>query len=145
MSKVEYFLTPQEEQEIVQAIKTAELNTSGEIKVHIEKHTDKQPLERAQEVFFSLNMENTIARNGVLFYVGVKDKTFAIIGDEGINNVVAPDFWESTKNIVIDNFKNANYKLGLINGILKAGEQLKHFFPFESHDTNELSNEISKS
>jgi uncharacterized membrane protein len=144
MSKTEDFLTKEEEQEIVQAIVTAEKNTSGEIRVHIEETSEKPPIERAKEVFSSLEMHKTEARNGVLFYVGVANKGFAILGDEGINNVVESDFWDGTKNIVLENFKNKEFKKGLVEGVLRAGEKLKHYFPYQSDDTNELSNEISK-
>ncbi|HBI00804.1 MAG TPA: TPM domain-containing protein [Flavobacterium sp.] len=144
MSKVEDFLTPAEEQEIVQAIAMAEKNTSGEIRVHIENHSDTPPIARAREVFDSLKMYKTQARNGVLFYVGVADHSFAIIGDSGIDDVVESDFWECTKDIVIENFKNKKFKDGLVEGISRAGERLKEFFPYDSDDTNELSNEISK-
>ncbi len=144
MSKTEDFLTKKEEQEIVQAIVEAEKNTSGEIRVHLEEHTDKNPLERAQEVFFSLEMEKTKDRNGVLIYVGVADKQLAIIGDEGINKLVVATFWNSTKELIISHFKKGEYKIGLVNGILKAGEQLKDYFPYQSDDINELPNEISK-
>jgi len=144
MSVTEDFLTADEENAIVNAIQLAELNTSGEIRVHIENHTEKPPLERAQEVFYTLGMDQTKARNGVLFYVGVSDHTFAIIGDEGIHNMVEEDFWDCTKDIVIEHFKNKRYKEGLVDGIIRAGERLKKYFPFESDDTNELSNEISK-
>lgn len=144
MSKTEDFLTPEEEQEIVNAISIAEKNTSGEIRVHIENHSEKPPLERAKEVFLSLEMHNTEARNGVLFYVGVANKTFAILGDEGIDKKVELDFWNVTKDTVIQHFKNKNYKDGLVAGILSAGERLKTFFPYQEDDTNELSNEISK-
>lgn len=144
MSKTEDFLTKEEEQEIVEAIVVAENNTSGEIRVHIEKHSKKSPLERAQEVFFKLEMEKTKDRNGVLFYVCVDDKKFAIIGDEGINTVVDANFWNSTKEVVIANFKEKQFKKGLVEGILKAGEQLKSYFPHESDDVDELSNEISR-
>ncbi|QYJ68494.1 TPM domain-containing protein [Flavobacterium litorale] len=139
------FLTPDQEKEIVAAIATAEKNTSGEIRVHIENHTEKPPLERAQEVFQLLEMHKTAARNGVLFYLGVTDKTFAIVGDEGIDKVVEDDFWNSTKDAVIAQFKNGNFKEGLVDGILKAGERLKKYFPYQDDDENELSNEISKS
>jgi uncharacterized membrane protein len=144
MSKKEDFLSRADEQEIVQAIIEAEKNTSGEIRVHIEEHTEKSPLDRAQEVFFELHMHETQDRNGVLFYVSVADKKFAIIGDEGIDKLVEADFWDCTKDVVISNFKEGNYKKGLINGILRAGERLKKYFPFQSHDSNELSNEISR-
>ncbi len=144
MSKTEDFLSKAEEQEIVHAIVEAEKNTSGEIRVHIEEHTEKSPLERAQEVFFELKMDETQDRNGVLFYVCVSDKKFAIIGDKGINEAVESDFWDCTKDTVIANFKEGNFKKGLVEGILRAGERLKKYFPYQSDDTNELSNEISR-
>lgn len=144
MSETEDFLTQEEEQEIVQAIAEAEKNTSGEIRVHLEEHSDKEPLVRAQEVFFALKMQETKARNGVLIYIGVHDKHLAIIGDEGINKVVENDFWNCTKDVIIANFKERQFKKGLVEGVLRAGEQLKKHFPYQSDDTNELSNEISK-
>lgn len=145
MSKTEDFLSKAEEQEIVHAIVEAEKNTSGEIRMHIEEHTEKSPLERAQEVFFELKMDETQDRNGVLFYVCVSDKKFAILGDKGINEAVESDFWDCTKDTVIANFKEGNFKKGLVEGILRAGERLKKYFPYQSDDTNELSNEISRS
>jgi uncharacterized membrane protein len=144
MTKTEVFLSKEDEQEIVLAIVEAEKNTSGEIRVHIEERSEKAPLDRAQEVFFELKMEATKDRNGVLFYVCVADKKFAIIGDEGIDKVVESDFWDCTKDIVISNLKEANFKNGLVEGILRAGERLKKYFPYQSDDMNELSNEISK-
>ena len=144
MAKTEAFLSKEDEQEIVQAIVSAEKNTSGEIRVHIEERSEKAPLDRAQEVFFELHMNETKDRNGVLFYVCVADKKFAIIGDEGIDKVVESDFWVCTKDIVISNFKEANFKNGLVEGVLRAGERLKKYFPYQSDDVNELSNEISK-
>ncbi len=143
-SITEAFLTPEEERAIVEAISQAEKNTSGEIRVHIENHTEKPPLERAQEVFHSLGMDKTAIRNGVLFYVGVSDHTFAIIGDEGIDKAVESDFWDCTKDLVLSHFKNKQFKDGLVAGILRAGERLQQHFPFQSDDTNELTNEISK-
>ncbi|WP_276978189.1 TPM domain-containing protein [Flavobacterium filum] len=145
MSSTEDFLSAADEQEIVQAIALAEKNTSGEIRVHIEKHSDTPPIARAREVFDELKMYKTEARNGVLFYVGVEDHTFAIIGDKGIDDVVESDFWECTKDIIIEHFKNKQFKEGLVNGIERAGNRLKEYFPYASDDTNELSNEISRS
>lgn len=144
MSETEEFLTKKQEQHIIDAIVEAEKNTSGEIRVHIEEKSEKPPVERAQEVFFALKMNETELKNGVLFYVCVQTKKFAIIGDEGINNKVNTDFWESTKNTVITHFKENKFKKGLIEGILLAGENLKKYFPLQANDTNELSNEISR-
>ena len=144
MSETNDFLTSTDEEAIIAAIQQAEKNTSGEIRVHIEKHSEKPPLERAQEVFFELGMDKTAARNGVLFYVGIDDHTFAIIGDEGIDKVVEDDFWDCTKDTVIDHFKQDRFSQGLAEGILKAGERLKTYFPYDNDDTNELPDTISK-
>lgn len=144
MSKVEDFLTKEEEQAIVEAIRMAENETSGEIRVHIEKTTSKAPYDRALEVFHNLRMDATELQNGVLIYLAVEDHKFVICGDKGINDVVPKDFWDCTKEAMATQFKTKNFKQGLIDGITRAGEQLKKYFPYQEGDTNELSNEISK-
>lgn len=144
MSKVEDFLTKAEEAEVVEAIRLAEKNTSGEIRVHLEKETSIAPIERAVEVFYELGMDTTQLRNGVIIYVAVKSKQFAIYGDQGINDKVDDNFWDCTKDIMVNHFKTGNNVQALVEGIHNAGEQLKKYFPFEDDDTDELSNEISK-
>ena len=143
MSKVEDFLTASEEIDIIEAIRVAEKNTSGEIRVHLEAHSKIDAFDRAAEVFDFLHMSNTKLSNGVLIYVAVDDRTLVILGDSGINDVVPPQFWESTKDAIINNFKNGNIVLGLIEGVHKAGEQLKKHFPYKTGDSNELSDDIS--
>lgn len=145
MSKSENFLSVDDENEIIEAIRTAESNTSGEIRIHIEGSTSEPTEQRALEVFHQLKMNNTKLQNGVLIYVAITDKAFAICGDKGINDVVANDFWDTTKDIMQNYFKQGDFKQGLVAGILIAGEQLKQYFPWDETDTNELSNEISKS
>lgn len=144
MSKVEDFLTANEELEIVNAIVEAEKNTSGEIRVHIEPMSKKPHFERAQEVFHYLKMDNTKEENGVLIYIAVHDKKFVIYGDKGINRVVPDNFWDNTKTILENHFKKGDFKQGIIEGILMAGKELETHFPWQHNNTNELSNEVSK-
>lgn len=144
MPKANLFLTETEEQEVIKAIQKAELNTSGEIRIHIEGKANKDSYQRALDVFNELNMHQTEQRNGVLIYVATEDKKFAICGDKGINDVVADDFWDSTRDTIAEHFKKGNFKDGIVAGILNAGVQLKQFFPWQTDDENELSNEISK-
>ncbi|MBG6186186.1 TPM domain-containing protein [Flavobacterium sp. CAN_S2] len=144
MSKVEDFLTKEDEQEIVEAIRMAEKNTSGEIRVHIEKTTSMDAYDRAMEVFHELKMDETELQNGVLIYLAVEDRNFVICGDKGINDVVQDDFWNCTRDIMVAEFKKGDFKQGLIDGITRAGEQLQKYFPWQEGDTNELSNEISR-
>jgi len=144
MSQVEEFLSKEDEEEIISAIRVAEKNTSGEIRVHIEATSNKDPNERALEVFHLLKMNTTKDANGVLIYVAVNDRKFVIYGDKGIHEVVPDNFWNSTKDAMQIHFKNGNFKQGIVDGILKAGEELQSHFPWQVNDEDELSNEISK-
>ncbi len=139
----DFFSTSQKEL-VLKEIKEAELDTSGEIRVHIENHCKGgNALERGIELLYKLKMTETAQRNGVLFYLAIKDKKFAIIGDEGINKKVPSDFWDQIKNDMSISFKEGKFTEGLSKGIDEAGRQLKTHFPFKSDDQNELSDEIS--
>jgi uncharacterized membrane protein len=150
MAKIEAFLTPAEEAKIIEAIRLAEQNTSGEIRVHLEATSaaidsdiKTDVLDRAAAVFDALHMGNTKLSNGVLIYVAVEDRQLVIMGDKGINKLVAADFWESTKDAIISKFKKGEMANGLVDGIIKAGQQLKKHFPYKKGDSNELPDEIS--
>ena len=128
---------------IVSAIQKAEQQTTGEIRVHIDKKCSTDAVKRAVQVFEKLGMHNTALRNGVLIYVSFSDRKLAIIGDQGIDAVVPADFWVSTKDQMIHCFKENRFADGIIAAISEAGMQLKSFFPYMENDENELSNEIS--
>ena len=140
---VENFFSKEEKKQITDAIAQAELNTSGEIRLHVEGKCKIDVLDRAAYIFEKLEMDQTAQRNGVLFYLAVYDRKFAIIGDSGINQLVAADFWNETKETMLSLFKEGKFADGLSRGILMAGEQLKANFPYQSDDVNELSDEIS--
>ena len=140
---VQKYFTEENKLQITNAIRAAEMNTSGEIRVHIEKYCKADVLDRAAYVFEKMEMHKTQLRNGVLFYLAVEDHQFAILGDAGINQKVPEDFWETTKELVLSKFKEGNLTEGLTRGILMAGEQLKAHFPYLKNDVDELSNEIS--
>lgn len=142
MNAKSFFSTKQQRQ-IVDAIKVAELNTSGEIRVHVENHCKGDVLDRSVMVFNMLKMKETAARNGVLIYLAVADRKFAIIGDEGINRLVEHDFWNDVKDEMARCFREGDFTGGVTNGILRVGEKLKAFFPYQSDDVNELPDDIS--
>ena len=144
-SGVEAFLTAREEQEIILAILEAEMDTSGEIRVHLESSAHTDHYTRAQEVFHVLKMDNTRQRNGVLIYIAVADHKFVIYGDEGIDQVVPDDFWDTTRDVMADYFQKREFKDGIIAGIRSAGQELKAHFPWGADDRNELPDAITKS
>lgn len=134
----------EDEQHLIQkAVAAAEKNTSGEIRVCVEKTCSVEPLDRAVKYFTDLEMQKTKLRNGVLIYVATVDRKFAIIGDAGINKVVPADFWDATKEDMLNHFKYGNLSEGIITGITKAGEQLKKYFPYLLDDKNELPDDIA--
>ncbi|MFN5418145.1 MAG: TPM domain-containing protein [Flavobacteriia bacterium] len=137
------FFSNKQQQQIVAAIAHAEKNTSGEIRLHLVNSCKTDPKQEAIFVFEKLGMTATELRNGVLIYLAVKDKKFAIIGDKGINEVVPTDFWDSIRDKMIEEFKKGDYLSGISKGIHAVGDKLKTHFPYADDDTNELSNEIS--
>jgi len=140
----EKLFSHQDRSVIIDAIKEAERETSGEIQVHLESHCKGEVLDRAAEVFELLKMHKTQYRNAVLFYLAIDDHKFAILGDAGINAAVPPDFWENIKEEMIVHFKKGAYTEGLRKGIEMSGQQLKTHFPFDQKgDDNELPDEIS--
>jgi uncharacterized membrane protein len=137
------FFSETERLQIIDAIKQAELNTSGEIRVHIEPTCDGDAYERGMKVFESLGMHATELKNGVLFYVAYQSKKFAILGDKGIHEKVSQQFWDAEKEVLLNHFKDNQYAAGLCKAIADAGSKLKQYFPYADNDTNELSDDIS--
>ncbi len=137
------FFTKEQQKAITDSIAKAELNTSGEVRVHIDDDCKENVLDKAASVFHNLKMNKTELRNGVLFYLAVNDKKFAILGDKGINEKVPGNFWDNIKNSMLEHFKNEQFTEGLAKGIEMAGEKLKVHFPLQINDKNELNNDIS--
>ncbi len=141
--KASSFFTHEQQEQIKEAIRQAEKDTSGEIRVHIETTCNGDVLDRAAWIFGKLGMHKTEQRNGVLFYLAVRDRKFAVIGDAGINSKVPEGFWNSVQEALRKNFVRGLFTEGLSEGIILAGRQLRTHFPYRSDDVNELSDEIS--
>ncbi len=141
--KASSFFTKEQQARILAFVGDAEMATSGEIRVHIETSCTEDVLDRASWVFKKLGMHKTTERNGVLFYLAVSDRKFAIIGDAGINAKVPAGFWDEISTLLQKNFREGKFTEGLAEGIVLAGKQLKTHFPYNKDDVNELSDEIS--
>lgn len=137
------FITDADKAVLVKEIEAAELRTSGEIRVHIESNCSSDPVERAVSVFNTLKMYRTKDRNAVLIYIAYHSRKLAIIGDSGINTVVPEGFWDDVKEVLVKHFASDQVVEGLKQAISMAGTKLKEYFPYQTNDTNEQSNEIS--
>lgn len=136
-------LSEDQELMILKAIRSAECKTSGEIRLHVESHCGGHPVERAEVLFHLLEMDRTDLQNGVLFYLAIKDRKFAIIGDKAIDAKVPAEFWETIRDEMRSLLVTNEYGLAFELGIRKAGEALSIYFPYQNDDINELSDEIS--
>ena len=138
-----FFFSKKEKGQILAAVREAEKNTSGEIRVHLEYRVRGPVYGHAQKIFQRIGMTKTAHRNGVLIFLATRNKKFAILGDVGINEKVPEGFWNDVVQIMREHFKRNNFAEGISEAVLRIGEKLKAYFPHEAHDKNELSDQIS--
>ena len=138
------FFSAEEKARIVEAIRIAEKETSGEIRIYVEERNPfMDPIDRAREIFTQLKMQNTQHRNAVLLYIAMKDHELALFGDEGIYNKVGAEYWDREVRIMISKFTRESIVSGIEQCIADIGETLKETFPYESTtDKNELPDDI---
>jgi len=138
-----HFLSKEQEQAVILAIREAEAKTSGEIRVHLQPQLDGPVLDVAQRAFFRLDMHHTRQRNGVLFFIVPEKRQFAVVGDQGIDTCVPLDFWDEIRDLLREHFQKGAFSEGLCAAIVRVGEKLKTFFPASDDNPNELSDELS--
>lgn len=140
----ETLFTPDDEQRLVEAIAAAEMQTSGEVKVHIDRRCRGDALQRAQELFGALQLHKTQQRNGVLIYIATDDRKLAILGDEGIHSHVESDFWQAEVDLLTEYFGRGEFRDGLLRVIHEIGQKLSEAYPYDAKtDQNELPDTIS--
>ena len=140
---VRRLLSEEDEAQVMAAIRAAEARTSGEIRVHVEHRATGDALSAARSWFHRLGMDKTKARNGILFYVAVDERAFAIVGDAGIHARVGDAFWQALRDRMQGAFAGGSPATGLSKAIEEAGQRLAEHFPRKKDDRNELSDEIS--
>ena len=142
--KKQDFFSAEEKARIVEAIRVAEKETSGEIRIYVEgKNPFMDPIDRAREIFTELKMHNTLHRNGVLLYIAMKDHELALYGDEGIYNKVGAEYWDREVKAMIGKFTKESIVSGIELCISDIGQTLKETFPYEeTTDKNELPDDI---
>lgn len=137
------FFSPAQEELLLAAIRAAEQRTSGEIRLHVENRSGGDALARARVLFHRLGMDRTAARNGVLFYLAVREHGFAIVGDEGVDRVVGAAFWEALRDRLAIRFREGEFAVPLAEAIAEVGRELERSFPVTARDRNELPDSIS--
>ena len=144
MFKKKEFFSVSDKEQIVEAIRMAEKETSGEIRIFVEsKNLFVDPVDRAREIFFQLKMQHTEHRNAVLLYIAMDHKELALFADEGIYQKTGEAYWNDAVKNMLANFTHHNISNGIEQCVLQIGQTLKEKFPYEaSTDKNELPDDI---
>ena len=137
------FLKALDQPRIVDAIASAEKQTSGEIRVHVQPRARGEIRNIAERTFERLGMTNTALRNGVLLFIASEDSRFVILGDRGIDEKVPSGFWDAIAAALTNRFRAGEFTDGIVEAIRSAGEQLRTYFPRADDDVDELANDIS--
>ncbi|MBK8167732.1 MAG: TPM domain-containing protein [bacterium] len=143
------FFSAAEQGLLREAIAAAEMRTSGEIRLHLERDVPaKAPVYgdsfvRAREIFAELRMHETAERNGVLVYLATRSRKFAVLGDEELHRRVGVEFWNDVRDLMTERFRVGQFAEGVCEGIALVGEKLRAHFPYRKDDVNELPDEIS--
>lgn len=138
-----FFFSKKEKRQILAAVQEAEKNTSGEIRVHLEYRAREPVYGYARKVFQRIGMTKTAQRNGVLIFLATGNKKFAVLGDVGINEKVSEGFWNDVVQIMQEHFRQNKFAEGISEAVLRIGEKLKTYFPYQANNKNELSDDIS--
>jgi len=140
------FLGKLEHDRIVQAIREAEKETSGEIRVYVQRgKLDGDALPAAQKKFDQLGMHKTRDRNGVLIYVAPRAHKFAVVGDQAIHEKCGDALWQSVVAKMRDHFKNERFSDAIVDAIRDIGDVLSQHFPRKGDDKNEMPDALIES
>jgi len=138
-----FFFSKSEKDKIIAAIREAETNTSGEVRVHLAARVQGDVLSHAKKIFEKIGMARTKDRNGVLIFLALRDKQVVILGDQGIHDKVSGNFWNEEIGLMQSYFRKGEFAVGIAQAVLQVGEKLKTFFPYQKDDKNELPDKIS--
>jgi len=143
MVKLNKMFTEEDLELIRGAVEGVQQRSSGKVRVRVEKKAGRHPLKKAKEAFVLMGMKDMPDRNGVLFYVSVADRKFAVLGDDGINEKVPVSFWENVKDAVIAKLSEGDFAIGLMGGINLVSEKLAEFFPDEKEEPENVVSPVS--
>ena len=138
------FFSAEDKAEIVEAIRLAERETSGEVRIYVEgKNPFVDPIDRAAEIFFKLKMQETDHRNAVLLYIAMDHHELALFADEGIYQKAGKEYWDNAVKQMISQFTRDNISNGIAQCVKQIGQTLKEKFPYiPTEDKNELPDDI---
>lgn len=138
------FVAALDQKAITDAISRTERTCSGEVRVHVQPRAFGKDLRNvAERTFERLGMTKTAERNGVLLFICSEEQKFCILGDKGIDEKVAPGFWDEIAGKLTERFKHQEFTAGIVEAVEQIGPSLSCHFPRAAADTNELSNELS--
>jgi len=99
---------------------------------------DRPARERAAAHFSQLGVWDTEDNSGILIYVQLLDHQVEILADRGIAKRVPQTVWDAICRGMEADFRNKNYRTGVLNAISQATALLAQHFPARTDNPNEL-------
>jgi uncharacterized membrane protein len=133
---------------ITNTIRHYEKFTAGEISVSIKEKTPfsltkKTTKEIAEAEFFRLGLDKTRDKTGILILLLLKEKSFYILADAGINEKVESHTWDKIKDNMQEMFAKGEFSRGIISAVEQTGKILAEYFPVKPDDKNELPDRVN--
>ena len=129
---------------ITESVRASEQRHGGEIRVAIEADLSVSRLLRRQtsraralEVFATLGVWDTQARNGVLIYLCLADRAVEIIADRGLHTKVSDGEWAEVCAKLQTACAAGKCQQGMCDAVIAVGQLLAVHFPIS--DRNEQS------
>lgn len=138
------FFTNEQEQEVVETIRKAEAQTSGEIRVIITSRRVFNPERHARRLFTRLAMECTRHRNGALIVLFTRRRRFVVLGDSGFDKIAGPAYWQAIAMEMSTLLGNGRKVEALTSAIRKIGKTMAGHWPPEASNPDELPNAIHR-
>jgi uncharacterized membrane protein len=136
------FLTTEQEQEVVDAIRTAEAQTSGEIRVVITSRWILRPEHHAWQLFERLEMTRTRHRNGTLIVLFTRRRRFVVLGDSGLHGILKPGYWDGIAAAMTELLREGRKLDAITTAIRMLGETMAGHWPPEASNPDELPNAL---
>lgn len=140
--KPEDFLRGIDRAKVVSAIRAAERQTNGQIRVVVSRHRPTDTMRSARQAFARLKMTRTSRRNSVLIFLAPGTQSHAIVGDISVQEKCGDDFWQEVVEVMAIHLRKGEFTVAILTGVEKVGALLGEHFPRQPGDSNELPDDI---
>lgn len=120
---------------LVLALRDLHARTTAEVRIHLSRWMiEKDPDQAAVRVFRHYGMHRTKDRNGLLVYLNLRKRQFALVGDFGLQDRAGEAFWRDCSTKLSAALRSSPLDTALVQFIGYLAERLEALFPSQPHE-----------